>query len=69
MVYIYANSWRYILLITNEMILLGSQVQEDKYQISVATLPAVSQTEIKDNPWLNSITFKIKINFQVHCIE
>lgn len=34
----------------NEMILLGSEVQEDKYQISVVTLPAVLQTEIKDNP-------------------
>lgn len=51
------------------MILLGSEVQEDKYQISVATLPAVLQIEIKDNPWLNSITFLIKINSEEHCIE
>lgn len=43
MVYVYANLWRYILLITNEMILLGSQVQEDKYLISVATFPTVLQ--------------------------
>lgn len=69
MVYVYANLWRYILLITNEMILLGSQVQKDKYQVSEATLPTVLQTEIKSNPWLSSITFKIQINFQVHCIE
>lgn len=51
------------------MILLGSEVQEDKYQISVVTLPAVLQTEIKDNPWLNSITFLIKINSEEHWIE
>lgn len=29
---------------------LGSKVQKEKYQISVATLSAVLQTEIKDNP-------------------
>lgn len=68
MVYVYANLWKYILLFTNENILLGSQVQKDKYQIWVAKLPTILQTDIKDNPWLSSFIFKIKINFQVYCI-
>jgi hypothetical protein len=56
-------------LIINEIILLGSQVQKDKYQISVAILPTVLQTEIKDNSQLNKIAFKITTNFQVYFVE